>query len=249
MDSGIRTAGITKLSELEIDVHKDWAAKKIENLGPPDTDDDAPRRDTIDSKIAAKLKVGSVTDTTSAAGLISVTFAEAFASTPIVTVQLENDVDYYCVVTAKSTTGFTAKILKTAHIHSQGNTGAEASHTHGISFASGAGGSHRHSNPNTGYPSTTSAIFRVMTIALCGVAGAPSPGYAMQTFDNTWMPTHTHAHTQGNTGYESSHTHVVSGTSGAGGSHSHSNPNTNSTNAGNTLASTGVTFSYIAILP
>ena len=38
---------ITKLSELEIDVSKDWATKKIENLGAPDTDDDAPRRDTI----------------------------------------------------------------------------------------------------------------------------------------------------------------------------------------------------------
>jgi len=42
---------ITKLSQLEIDVDKDWAAKKIENLGAPDTGDDAPRDDTIDSKI------------------------------------------------------------------------------------------------------------------------------------------------------------------------------------------------------
>jgi len=43
--------GVTKLSQLEIDADKDWAAKKIENLGAPDTGDDAPRRDTIDSKI------------------------------------------------------------------------------------------------------------------------------------------------------------------------------------------------------
>lgn len=34
-------AGITKLSELEIDAAKDWAAKKIENLGAPDSGDDA----------------------------------------------------------------------------------------------------------------------------------------------------------------------------------------------------------------
>jgi len=44
-------AGIKKLSELEIDADKDWAAKKIENLGAPDSGDDAPRDDTIDSKI------------------------------------------------------------------------------------------------------------------------------------------------------------------------------------------------------
>jgi len=43
--------GVTKLSQLEIDADKDWATKKIENLGAPDTADDAPRDDTIDSKI------------------------------------------------------------------------------------------------------------------------------------------------------------------------------------------------------
>lgn len=39
------------IEDVVIDVDKDWAAKKIENLGAPDTDDDAPRRDTIDDKI------------------------------------------------------------------------------------------------------------------------------------------------------------------------------------------------------
>jgi len=43
--------GVTKLSQLEIDADKDWSAKKIENLGAPDSGDDAPRDDTIDSKI------------------------------------------------------------------------------------------------------------------------------------------------------------------------------------------------------
>lgn len=38
--------GITKLSELEIDAHKDWATKKIENLGAPDSGDDAKRHDS-----------------------------------------------------------------------------------------------------------------------------------------------------------------------------------------------------------
>lgn len=42
-----------KLSNLDIDVSKDWAAKKIENLGAPDSDDDAPRRDTIVSLVEA----------------------------------------------------------------------------------------------------------------------------------------------------------------------------------------------------
>jgi len=39
--------GVTKLSQLAIDAAKNWNAKKIENLGAPDTGDDAPRRDTI----------------------------------------------------------------------------------------------------------------------------------------------------------------------------------------------------------
>lgn len=40
-------AGITKLSQLEIDADKDWVAKKIQNLGAPDSDDDAKRHDSI----------------------------------------------------------------------------------------------------------------------------------------------------------------------------------------------------------
>jgi len=31
--------GVTKLSQLEIDADKDWATKKIENVGAPDSDD------------------------------------------------------------------------------------------------------------------------------------------------------------------------------------------------------------------
>lgn len=40
----ISRAGVTTLSELEIDADKDWNNKKIENLGVPDSDDDASRR-------------------------------------------------------------------------------------------------------------------------------------------------------------------------------------------------------------
>lgn len=46
-------AGITKLSELTIDVNKDWAAKRIENLGAPDSSDDAPRARIGDVQINA----------------------------------------------------------------------------------------------------------------------------------------------------------------------------------------------------
>ncbi|MBA7705242.1 hypothetical protein ES703_114066 [subsurface metagenome] len=259
--------------------------------------------------IAAKLKAGSVTETTGADGKISVTFASPFASTPVVVVQLEGDVDYYCVITAKSTTGFTVKILKTGHAHSQGNTGNEAAHTHGISFASGAGSSHRHSNPNTnstgnhrhshsltsgaggshyhtqgatGGPSSTATTGGILyeiayLYAASSSGGSPTTSFIAATSLKNFSAastTHTHtnpntstkashthsitgysayagthSHTIGNTGYESSHTHSVSGTSGAGSSHSHSNPNTNSANAGNTLVTTAVTFSYIAMLP
>jgi len=64
--------------------------------------------------LAGKAKAGNVTDTTGADGKISVTFAEALSSTPVVVVQLEGEVNYYSVITAKSTTGFTAKILTSA---------------------------------------------------------------------------------------------------------------------------------------
>jgi len=69
-------AGITKLSELEIDADKDWAAKKIENLGAPDTGDDAPRDDTIDSKITTHKGDASAhhAKTTDAGEIISGTF-------------------------------------------------------------------------------------------------------------------------------------------------------------------------------
>ncbi len=46
-------AGITKLSQLEIDTDKDWGTKRIQTLGPPDTGNDAARDDTIDGKIVA----------------------------------------------------------------------------------------------------------------------------------------------------------------------------------------------------
>ena len=279
--------------------------------------------------LAGRFKADSVTDTTGADGKISVSFVAPFTSTPVVTVQLENDVDYYPVVTAKSTTGFTVKMLKTYHKHSQGATGGESSHTHGISFASGVGSAHRHSNPNTssvsagtpsgsisgqsagtpsgdvgnesshthpgggatGEPSAT--VFRnspaVLNTDYCAeTSGGPvtKSFYSIQSYLGTNIPssTHTHnapttgagsshshsfsgdslpahghtfsgsplgthSHTIGNTGYESAHTHSVSGTSGAGSSHSHSNPDTAEVNAGNTLASTEVTFSYIAMVP
>lgn len=38
--------GVTKLSELIIDAAKNWSGKKIENLGSPDTGDDAKRHDS-----------------------------------------------------------------------------------------------------------------------------------------------------------------------------------------------------------
>lgn len=64
--------------------------------------------------LAGRTKAGTLTDATGADGKISVTFAEAFTSTPVVIVQLEGEVDYYSVITARSTTGFTAKILTSA---------------------------------------------------------------------------------------------------------------------------------------
>jgi len=66
------------LSELEIDADKDWAAKKIENLGAPDSGDDAPRDDTIDSKINTHKGDASAhhTKTTDAGDITSGIFAE-----------------------------------------------------------------------------------------------------------------------------------------------------------------------------
>lgn len=40
-----RVGGV--LSRLKIDTSKNWAAKKIENIAAPDTDNDVPRKDTI----------------------------------------------------------------------------------------------------------------------------------------------------------------------------------------------------------
>lgn len=37
--------GAAKLSELEVDVDKDWGGHRIENLGAPDSNDDAARQD------------------------------------------------------------------------------------------------------------------------------------------------------------------------------------------------------------
>lgn len=252
------------------------------------------------------LKAGTVTDTTDGSGEIAVVFPAAFLATPVVIVQLETDVDYYSVVLSKDANGFTVKMLKTAHVHTQGNTGAEAAHTHGISFASGSGTSHRHSNPNTsavsagtpsgslgsegshthdqgvtGVPSAYEDVFVHPTTGFSTkYAASISGGSPISAFhaltgglykhSPTYTHTHTnpatgagslhyhiftgsalgtHSHTIGNTGYETSHTHAVSGTSGAGSSHAHTNPNTNSADAGNTLANTEVTFSYIAMVP
>ncbi|GAI71258.1 unnamed protein product [marine sediment metagenome] len=64
--------------------------------------------------LAGKSKAGSVTDTTDAGGEIAVAFDEAFASTPVVIVQLEEDVNYYSVITARDVNGFTVKILDNA---------------------------------------------------------------------------------------------------------------------------------------
>lgn len=258
----------------------------------------------VDAIIAAKLKAGSVTDTTGADGKIAVTFAEAFASTPVVKVQLEGDVDYYPVITAKSTTGFTVKILKTAHAHSQGNTGAEAAHTHGVSFTSGAGSSHNHNFSGNTLPTHTHSVgysgYESSHTHSQGSTGGPSAtiscvpwGHATESYvaatsggpttKDVWIHdtilanypgSQTHTHTNpttgagsshrhsnpttgsksagtpsGTIGSESTHTHSVSGTSGAGSSHSHTNPDTAQVNAGNLLASTEVTFSYIAMVP
>lgn len=167
----------------------------------------------VQAIIAAKLKAGSVTDTTTAAGLISVTFAEAFASTPVVIVQIENDVDYYPVMISRSTTGFTVKILKTAHVHSNPNTSAVSAGTPAGSI--GAGSAHHHSNPNT------SAVS----------AGTPSGtigGEASHTHDMNFASgagtSHRHSNPQtsavsagtpaGSIGNEASHTHSQGVTGG-----------------------------------
>lgn len=43
---------VTKISDMDIDVDKDWNTKKIENLGSPDSDDDAARKDTTTTALA-----------------------------------------------------------------------------------------------------------------------------------------------------------------------------------------------------
>lgn len=211
------------------------------------------------------LKAGSVTDTTTAAGLISVVFAEAFASTPVVMVQIESDVDYYPVMISRSTTGFTVKILKTAHVHSNPNTSAvsagtpagtissvsagtpsgtigdESSHTHNIGFASGVGGSHRHTCPSytgyesshthsqgaTGAPSATVPCdhcvwlgARLYAAAISG--GSPTTDFlAANSVTFYSVGSNVHTHTNPTTGAGSSHRHTIGGYTGYEFSHTH----------------------------
>lgn len=56
--------GITKLSELEIDAHKDWAAKKISNLANPVDPDDAAKKDTVDTHAALTTAHSAVSTAT-----------------------------------------------------------------------------------------------------------------------------------------------------------------------------------------
>jgi len=85
--------GVTKLSQLEIDADKDWAAKKIENLGAPDTGDDAPRDDTIDSKITTHAGDASAhhTKTTDAGDITSGVFDLARVPSPLTGKELDFD--------------------------------------------------------------------------------------------------------------------------------------------------------------
>ncbi|HCP60308.1 MAG TPA: hypothetical protein DIT43_01860 [Dehalococcoidia bacterium] len=225
--------------------------------------------DTVDG---AHIKSGAVTDTTGADGKIAVNFPAPFTSTPVVCVQIMGDVDYYPVITARNQNGFTVKILKTAHAHAQGATGSAGSHSHdkGTLAAASAGAhqhtnpdtnsnSHQHTVPDTGAPNVTRAIQRVTASVACGVSGAPSGGRAITEYASDLMADETHyhpvpatgysghSHTQNPTGSAGSHEHSLSGATGPAGTHSHANPNTNQANAGNTLASTEVTLSYIAV--
>lgn len=212
------------------------------------------------ASMVAKLKAGSVTDTTGADGKIAVTFAEAFASTPIVVVTLFGDVDYYPVITAKSTTGFTVKILRTYHKHSQGNTNSTGSHTHTNSSTGYKDlGNHRHSQGVTGETYAAMKTSEVMqyptslgTKYCAGTSGgSPTSAFlAMAAYQVTSGVLATHVHTNPDTNFENlgSHRHTVAST-GSAGSHSHTNPDTTEINAGNLLATTEVTFSYIAMIP
>ena len=201
------------------------------------------------SIIANKIKAGAVSDTTDGDGLIDVDFAQEFLSTPVVIVQLEGDVDYYAVVTAKSTTGFTVKLLKSAHVHSQGDTGAEAVHTHsqgntGAEAAhthtqgnTGAEAAHTHANPSTqavsaGTPAGTVGAEASHTHTQ-GVTGAPSATVAASsiTLITRWGAASSGGPTttaiQGVASINdvapgsSTHTHTNPST-GAGSSHTHS---------------------------
>ena len=204
----------------------------------------------------AAIKAGSVTDTTDGAGLISVVFGAAFGSTPIVVITLRGNVDYYAVVTAVSTAGFTAKILKTAHIHTQGSTGGESAHVHSTgSLAIGAGSAHKHSNPNSyvasAYHGNIVQANRITDDKYCASTSGGSPTTAFVALSNytaVYAATHSHYHTLGDTGNESSHIHAISGLTGTGSSHVHTNPSTASANAGNALITTEVTFAYIAMI-
>lgn len=198
------------------------------------------------------IKAGTTTQATDVSGNISVNFASAFGSTPVVIVQIENDVDYYTVLTAKSTTGFTVKILKTAHVHSNPNTSTVSSHTHSNPNTN-SGGSHVHSQGVTGGPSAYTAFLRVTSTKnwYCALTSGGSPTqqfYATDGIDLSYFATHTHTHTNPNTNSGGSHVHSQ-GITGSAGGHAHTQGNTGSSNAGNALASTSVTFSYIAMLP
>lgn len=205
--------------------------------------------------IGIEIRRGVVTQATDVNGLIAVVFSAAFAATPMITVQLENDVDYYPVITAKNAAGFTVKILKTAHAHTQGNTGGAGSHNHLISLTTGAGSAHSHTQGVTGGPSATISPDMIGTYSTryAALTSGGSPDQAFHAISNISsalaIPTSTHYHTNPNTANESAHTHDYIGNSDTEAAHAHTNPNTNSANAGNTLASTGVTFSYIAVEP
>lgn len=226
--------------------------------------------------VLGSLKAGTITDTTNASGEISVNFASAFGSTPVVIIQIENDVDYYVVLTVKSASGFTVKILKTAHVHSNPSTNSAGSHTHtnpntnngGIhdhAFYGDALAGHSHSQGATGGPSAYYGFIGVISTKnwYCATTSGGSPTQQFYATDDVvlkYSPTHTHTHTNPNTnsasagtpsgGISSSGSHAHSqGSTGSSGSHSHTQGNTGSSNAGNALASTSVTFSYIAMLP
>lgn len=126
------TYGVKALTNLEIDADKDWAGKKITNLGAPTNDEDAATKKYIDDR----MQMGATV--TDASGNKTVTFSKAFPSTPKVFLQGVDAAAKGIVldVVSVSTTQAVIKARKITEITS----GAANAHRHNLKQATGSSG-------------------------------------------------------------------------------------------------------------